>query len=221
MVFDGYSANSTITKCVERETFFIPIPLWSNRKLAIHLNSENISISIAVADADFQIVSTAIIISGKNKPVLVVGQDVDLLVLLSALFSDDRDIISPKEAIATANVPSSSNMAGTIFKSRPMGLEENQQHTVIYLYNRRARRPGFNLFINNLQLQKSEWGGVSSDESNEDPSSSDNEEVMENKDDENGTAPDPASNQFEFSWYDYSGNHKTFRFTGNEGIQVD
>ncbi|KAG5887680.1 hypothetical protein JTB14_015583 [Gonioctena quinquepunctata] len=54
-----------------------------------------------------------------------------------------------------------------------------------------------------------------------DSSSSDNEEVMENEDDENGTAPDPASNQFEFSWYDYSGNHKTFRFTGNEGIQVD
>ncbi|KAG5868230.1 hypothetical protein JTB14_014176 [Gonioctena quinquepunctata] len=44
---------------------------------------------------------------------------------------------------------------------------------------------------------------------------------MENGDDENGTAPDLASNQFEFSWYDYSGNHKTFRFTGNEGIQVD
>ncbi|KAG5883488.1 hypothetical protein JTB14_013132 [Gonioctena quinquepunctata] len=67
----------------------------------------------------------------------------------------------------------------------------------------------------------SELSGVSSDESNEDPSSSDNEEVMENEDDKNGTAPDPASNQFEFSWYDYSGNHKTFRFTGNEGIQVD
>ncbi|KAG5865579.1 hypothetical protein JTB14_014081 [Gonioctena quinquepunctata] len=67
----------------------------------------------------------------------------------------------------------------------------------------------------------SELGGVSSDESNEDPSSSDNEEVMENVDDENGTAPDPASYQFEFSWYDYSGNHKIFRFPGNEGIQVD
>ncbi|KAG5878432.1 hypothetical protein JTB14_015917 [Gonioctena quinquepunctata] len=67
----------------------------------------------------------------------------------------------------------------------------------------------------------SELGSVSSDESNEDPISSDNEEVMENEDDENGTAPDPASKQFEFSWYDYSGNHKTFRFTGNEGIQVD
>ncbi|KAG5883366.1 hypothetical protein JTB14_022931 [Gonioctena quinquepunctata] len=64
----------------------------------------------------------------------------------------------------------------------------------------------------------SELGGVSSDESNEDPSSSDNEEVMENEDDEN--APDPASNQFEFSWYDYSGNHKTFRFTGNEGLGI-
>ncbi|KAG5878169.1 hypothetical protein JTB14_026070 [Gonioctena quinquepunctata] len=48
----------------------------------------------------------------------------------------------------------------------------------------------------------SKLGGVSSDESNEDPSSSDNEELMGNEDDENGTAPDPASNQFEFSWYD-------------------
>ncbi|KAG5886405.1 hypothetical protein JTB14_030764 [Gonioctena quinquepunctata] len=42
----------------------------------------------------------------------------------------------------------------------------------------------------------SELGSVSSDESNEDPISSDNEEVMENEDDENGTAPDPASKQF-------------------------
>ncbi|KAG5895765.1 hypothetical protein JTB14_029535 [Gonioctena quinquepunctata] len=67
----------------------------------------------------------------------------------------------------------------------------------------------------------SELGGVYSDESNEDPNSSDDEEVMENVDDENGTAPDLASNQFGFSWYDYSGNHKTFRFPGNEGIQVD
>lgn len=67
----------------------------------------------------------------------------------------------------------------------------------------------------------SELGGVSSDESNEDPNSSENEEVMENEDDENGTAPDHASNQFKFTWYDYSGNHQTFRFTADEGIQVN
>lgn len=67
----------------------------------------------------------------------------------------------------------------------------------------------------------SELSGTSSDVSNEESSSSDNAEVIENEDDENDTAPDLPSNQFKFSWRDYSGNHQTFRFSGNEGIQVD
>ncbi|CAG9814813.1 unnamed protein product [Phaedon cochleariae] len=67
----------------------------------------------------------------------------------------------------------------------------------------------------------SESSGVSRDESDEDSSLSDGAEVVENEDDENDTAPDPASNQFKFSWYEYSGNHQTLRFTGNEGKQCD
>ena len=59
-------------------------------QLAVHLNSENISTSIAVDDADVQIVRTAIKISKKNEQVLVAGQDVDLLVLLTALTPEDR-----------------------------------------------------------------------------------------------------------------------------------
>lgn len=64
-----------------------------------------------------------------------------------------------------------------------------------------------------VNYSDSELGEVSSDESNS--SSSDNAE------DENELAADPTSNQFKFSWYDYTGNHRTFLFTGNEGIQVD
>ncbi|KAG5874961.1 hypothetical protein JTB14_016757 [Gonioctena quinquepunctata] len=102
VVFDGYSENSTSTKCVERERrllkrssreiVFDSNTLLVEQKPDILLNSEDISTSIAVNDADVQIVRTAIIISEKNEQVLVVGQDVDLLVSLAALSLDERDI---------------------------------------------------------------------------------------------------------------------------------
>lgn len=155
VVFDGYSENSTSTKCVERERRLLKhssreIVFDSNTllveqknkflgniknkerlisQLAIHLNSENISTSFAIDDADVQIIRTAIKLSEKNEQVLVVGQDVDLVVLLAALSPDDKDIIFLKEAIG--------NVKQRMYSSRDLqssSIIRNLKKSILFIH---------------------------------------------------------------------------------------
>ncbi|CAH2010705.1 unnamed protein product [Acanthoscelides obtectus] len=62
-------------------------------------------------------------------------------------------------------------------------------------------------------------GSELSGESNNESSSSDDDELIQDEGHEpEPTILDPSNKQFDFVWYDYSGNHQTFQFSGNEEI---
>ena len=77
---------------------------------AFHL--KGICTQVAVNDADVLIVQTAVLEANQHESVVVVGQDVDHLVLITALTPEDKDILFLKEAQGSVhmNVYSSQNI---------------------------------------------------------------------------------------------------------------
>ncbi|GBM11115.1 hypothetical protein AVEN_242995-1 [Araneus ventricosus] len=70
---------------------------FSFRKLASHFENVGICTFVATDDADVYIVKTTIETYEKIKKQIVIGQDVDILVLLTALTPDHVDILMLKE----------------------------------------------------------------------------------------------------------------------------
>ncbi|KAJ8930606.1 hypothetical protein NQ314_016576 [Rhamnusium bicolor] len=66
----------------------------------------------------------------------------------------------------------------------------------------------------------SESDRESGSSSDDDPGTNNDAEITEAEDEEQAAA-NPADNQLLFFWHEYSGNHKTFPFIGNEGIQIN
>lgn len=75
VVCDGYSKIVQSLNASNVKGDCSIVILW----FAVHLNGENVYTSIAVDDAVVQIIRSAMIISEKNKQVLVVGRNVDHL----------------------------------------------------------------------------------------------------------------------------------------------
>lgn len=75
----------------------------NNKRLLINLltnkfKDENYQVENAIDDADFLIVNTAIQLSATNQSVAIVGEDIDLLILLIALTPQKRNIYFIKPA---------------------------------------------------------------------------------------------------------------------------
>ncbi|GBM31901.1 hypothetical protein AVEN_183299-1 [Araneus ventricosus] len=85
-VFDGYTESSVNTKLIERQ------------RRMMKRTSREIIFDETTNDADVHIVKTAVETYEKIKrQVVAISQDVDLLVLLTALTPDDMDILMLKE----------------------------------------------------------------------------------------------------------------------------
>ncbi|GBM05073.1 hypothetical protein AVEN_210787-1 [Araneus ventricosus] len=99
VVFDGYTESSVNTKNSQGQFLSnLAKRSVSFRKPASHLENVCICTFVATDDADVHIVNTGIETYEKiKKQVVVIGQDVDILVLLIALTPDYIDILILKE----------------------------------------------------------------------------------------------------------------------------
>lgn len=129
VIFDGYSTNEISTKSnlrqrrqmkqISPEIIFndntsLTVPqvkflsnLKNKQRLIMHLceafHKQGIETHTAVDDADVLIIQTAISEADQHESVVVVGQDVDLLTLITALTPEDKNVLMLKEA--QGNIP--------------------------------------------------------------------------------------------------------------------
>lgn len=155
IVFDGYGENCNSTKSSERlrrmlnrkcpeiefngnshitETKAIFLSNIVNKErfilqLCDRLNSERINTLTAIDDADMLIVQTAIQEAERNQNVVVVGQDIDLLVLLLGLAPLSKNIFMLKESQGTVKkrVYSTRSLIGG-------NVVENCRESILFLH---------------------------------------------------------------------------------------
>ena len=105
------------------------LSIRTTHSCTFHAGLNAIASFYTILFADVQIIRTAIQISEKNEQVLVVGQDVDLVVLLAALSPDEKDILFLKEAIG--------NVKQRMYSSRDLqssSIIRNLKKSILFIH---------------------------------------------------------------------------------------
>lgn len=86
--------NKTMRSTVNQELFLANEKNKTRLMLTNKFENSNITVNQALDDADTLIVNTAIDLSLKNETVVIIGEDIDLLIILTGLAPTTNNIFS-------------------------------------------------------------------------------------------------------------------------------